>query len=201
MIITIANNKGGVGKTTTAYHFAAYFQQQAPTLLIDWDPGRNALGRAQRGGASVPFKVVPSSQGAMHAAKFKHIINDTKAREDVAELRDIAEGCDLLVIPVEPGADELQTTLQMIDTLRRHDIPASRYRVLVTKVPPPPERDGEQLHEALNAQDIPVFTTMIPRMKVFKIAAQLGVPVYDVKQKSADQAWNEYVRVCEEIAL
>ena len=37
MIISIAGFKGGVGKTTTAVHFAAYLQQSAPTLLIDGD--------------------------------------------------------------------------------------------------------------------------------------------------------------------
>ena len=38
MYITVTNYKGGVGKTTTAVHLAAYFQRLAPTLLIDGDP-------------------------------------------------------------------------------------------------------------------------------------------------------------------
>ena len=38
MIITIASFKGGVAKTTTAVHLAAYLQDRSPTLLIDGDP-------------------------------------------------------------------------------------------------------------------------------------------------------------------
>jgi chromosome partitioning protein len=44
MIITIASFKGGVSKTTTAVHLAAYLQKRSPTLLIDGDPNRSATG-------------------------------------------------------------------------------------------------------------------------------------------------------------
>ena len=42
MFITVASYKGGVGKTTTAVHLAAYLQTLAATLLIDGDPNRSA---------------------------------------------------------------------------------------------------------------------------------------------------------------
>ena len=40
MFITVTHFKGGVGKTTSAVHFAAFLQWLSPTLLIDGDPNR-----------------------------------------------------------------------------------------------------------------------------------------------------------------
>ena len=78
MVISVASYKGGVGKTTTAIHLAAYLQSRGPTLLLDGDLNRSSLRWAELGKLS--FKVVDHRQAAMHISRYDHVIVDTQAR-------------------------------------------------------------------------------------------------------------------------
>src|ERR1035441_9770426 len=116
MIITVASYKGGVAKTTTAIHIAAYLQKLAPTLLIDGDVIRAATQWAQRG-RGFPFKVVDETQGIKAAREYTngHVVIDTEANPSRVDFREVAEGCDLLVIPAVP---ETTATDGLIYTLK-----------------------------------------------------------------------------------
>jgi chromosome partitioning protein len=189
--ITVAHYKGGVGKTTTAVHFAAYLQTLGPTLLIDGDPNRSATAWAKRSG--FPFKIVDEKEGAYQARNYQHVVIDTEARPGVADFEALAKGCDLLVIPSVPASLDTDALVLTLEAARKAGLTTDKYRVLLTKVPPPPEQDGPQLRAVLREQGIPVFEAEIPRLKSFERAAAAGVPVYEVKQDSqAKRAWEAY---------
>lgn len=188
--------EGGVGKTTTAVHFASYLQQFAPTVLIDGDPNRSATTWARHG--KLPFKVVDERSAAKHVRGYDHIVIDTKARPEEEDLKALAEGCDLLIIPSKPDTLSLDALRLTTSTLRT--IGANNYRVLLTIVPPKPSRDGEDAHEALVKADYPVFRTLIRRYKAFEDAATEGVPVYALTgNKNALEGWNDYTEAAKEI--
>ena len=194
MIITVASFKGGVGKSTTSFHLADYFQKSAPTLLVDGDANRSALDWGERG--QVPFKVVDEKQAVKHARKYEHIIIDTPARPDEEELKTIAEGCDLLILPTSPDALALSATLKMVDAL--HDLDTS-YRILLTIVPPKPNKAGVEARAAIVDAELPIFESSIRRLAVFQKAALEGVPVHAVKDSMRAIAWQCYVDVAKEI--
>jgi chromosome partitioning protein len=189
--ITVAHYKGGVGKTTTAVHFAAFLQTLGPTLLIDGDPNRSATAWAKRSG--FPFQIVDEKEGAYQARNYQHVVIDTEARPGIADFEALAKGCDLLVIPTVPASLDTDALVLTLEAARRAGLTTNKYRVLLTKVPPPPEQDGPQLRAVLREQGIPVFNAEIPRLKSFERAAAAGVPVYEVKQDSqAKRAWEAY---------
>ena len=194
MIITVASFKGGVGKSTTAFHLAAYFSLSAPTLLVDGDANRSATDWGTRG--QVPFKVVDEKQAVKFARKYEHIIIDTPARPESDELKTIATGCDLLVLPTSPDALALGATLKMVDALHSLD---TNYRILLTIVPPKPNKAGIEARAAIESADLPIFKSSIRRLAVFQKAALEGVPVSAVKDSYSAIAMQCYVDVAKEI--
>jgi len=195
MIVTVASFKGGQAKTTTAVHLAAFFQEDKPTLLIDGDPNRSATGWAKRKG--LPFRVIDERQAARFARQYEHIIIDTQARPTQEDLHALAEGCDMLVIPVTPDALSLDALFLILDALE--DIGSRRFRVLLTIVPPRPSRDGEEARAKLEEVGVPILKTSIRRFVAFQKAALQGVPVYEVNDPNAQEGWEEYQQVGREL--
>src|SRR5260370_29005561 len=183
MITRATSHKGGVEKTTTDIHLAAYLQRFAPTLLVDGDAIRSATKWSQRGGnTGLPFKVVTHAQLVNHVHEYKngHVIIDTEGNPTDDDFRDLATNCDLLVIPAVPesvATDGLTHTLAKLRSLVN-----KTHRVLLTMVPPKPRTDGQQLRDMLGIERIPVFNAEIPRLAAFEKAAAEGAPVYSVKE-------------------
>jgi chromosome partitioning protein len=92
-------------------------------------------------------------------------------------------------------------TLGLVQTVKvLKDLGRTNYRVLLTKVPPPPENDGPQLRAHLDEMSIPIFKAEIPRLKAFDKAYYAGSPVYNVEDPRAERAWQAYNAVGKEIS-
>jgi chromosome partitioning protein len=200
VLITIANFKGGSAKTTSAMHIAAYMQTLGPTILGDGDIVRASVKWAARG-PGVPCKVLPIAQLAkeMRSFKYDHVVIDTEANPSDEDFKDIARGCDLLIIPTEPDSTARDGLIYTLAKLR--DINHNNHRVLITKAPPQPQTAAQALRDELVSDNIPLFKTDIPQLAAFKKASAQGTTVAHVKaDRNAWKGAMAYRRVGMEIA-
>lgn len=191
-ILTVTGYKGGVAKSTTAVHLATYFSDIGKTVLVDGDPNRTSVGWANRG--TLPFTVADERQAMKVISGADYVVIDTPARPNSDDLKELAKGCDLLVLPTAPDVLSLQP---MLETAR--DLGSANYRALLVIVPPYPSREGEVMLHDLLSGGVPVFKAMIRRTTGFPKAALAGIPIRDLNDSRAKIAWADYQALGDEI--
>jgi chromosome partitioning protein len=191
-IVTITGYKGGVGKSTTAIHLATFFSDLGKTVLVDGDPNRTARAWGERG--SLPFSVADERQAMKMLGDSDYVVIDTPARPHSDDLKELAKGCELLILPTAPDIVSLEP---MLETAR--ELGDTHYRALLTIVPPYPSKEGEVMRTELIEGGIPVFKTMIRRTVGFQKAALGGVPIRDLEDSKLRVAWQDYKSLGQEI--
>lgn len=174
--IAVANNKGGVGKTTTAVMLASLLTARGRVVLADGDEMTGSAMDWAEAGSGLPCEVVPvEALEDMDLSDVAVLMIDTRAGEDARDLLELARDVDLLIIPSKPDALSLRGLFKTLVPLQAAG--ATNYRVLLTDVPPAPSTDGHEARAALLDEGVPVFSQPIRRAAAFNKAALAGVPV------------------------
>lgn len=195
-MFTLLSVKGGVGKTVTAIHIAACLSEHGPTLLVDGDATRSATLWAQPG--NLPFRVVSERavSKVLAESRYDFIVVDTEANPTEADLKELAESSNYIIIPATPDGLGLQGARQTVEKLKRTGS-CTPFKILLTIVPPKPNRDGQEALSYLEEQELPHFEASIPRLVAFQRGVMTGVTVD--KLDRVGLCWLSYQRVNEEL--
>jgi chromosome partitioning protein len=192
MIISVLNQKGGVGKTTLSVNIAARLAADgARVLLLDADPQGSALDWAAARQDASAFPVLGLPRATLHkdigkfTQDYDHIIIDGPPRvTDLA--RSAIMAADLVVIPVQPSpydvwaAQEVVTLIQEAKIYKENlkSVFAVNRKIVNTAI-------GRDVGEALSTYETPVLQATVSQRVIFAEAAAVGKAVFELEPDSA----------------
>jgi chromosome partitioning protein len=182
MLVVMANEKGGTGKTTLAVGLACAWARRHRVVLVDADPQASAASWLD--GLSGPEVIAQPRSSGLGA-----VLQQQAARPDVdvvvvdtppglpPALREAVRVADHVVVPVRPSAVDLRALNATLDLVRLLAPETARVQVVITQA-----IVGTVLaHEAQKAAreyGAPVCRTVIYHRIAHAEAAQAGRPIF-----------------------
>jgi chromosome partitioning protein len=203
MIVSLINQKGGVGKTTAAVNLASGLAEAGNRILVvDADPqGSVVQWQSIADGAEFEVLHLPSPQLSKElktvSRRYDHIVVDSPpAIEDIT--RAAIEVSNLAIIPIAPSPLDIwssKETIALVNTLGK------KYRKLNAKIliyrKIPGTRLGKEARDAMQSYNLDILATEISQRIVFVEAMIAGLSVLKYAPKSI--AANEIRSLCVEI--
>jgi|TARA_B110000503_G_scaffold143147_1_gene242843 chromosome partitioning protein len=204
MIISLLNQKGGVGKTTLSINIAGAFSAKGyRVLLIDADPQGSSLDWAAKRKEDLIFNSIAISKPIIHkeidafVKNYDHIIIDGPPRVyDVA--RSAIAASNLILIPVQPSPYDVWAASDIVEQIREVAEPLSEIRkikksfVINRKIKN--TAIGRDVSDSLSSYGMDVLKTHIHSRIVYAESAAEGLCVHESDNDQAKLEINELVR-------
>ena len=190
MIISVQNQKGGVGKTTLAIHISYVLAaSNNKVLLLDSDPQGSARDWAAARETEPSFTVMALDRPTIHrdlpniATDYAHVVIDGPPR--VSELaRSGIIASDLIVIPVQPSPYDVWAAQEVINLINEASVFKENLKALfVINRKIVNTAIGRDVGEALRNYPVPVATSQICQRVALAESAATGQTVLETEPK------------------
>ncbi len=198
-VITVANSKGGTGKTTIATNLAVEFAKEKKVLLIDSDPQSSSMSfREAREKDDISACSICTHTLHNDVKTFKDsfdiILIDVGGR-DTKIFRSAIISADLAIIPLQPSQYDLFSSVETLDIVKEIQQAKEELKayfllnmcIAGTKI-------SAETTEALREfeQDIPLLETRLHSRVAFKnsVSGGLGVSEYESDGKASEEVRN-----------
>ena len=205
-VITIAQQKGGTGKTTLAVHLALAFikYHNLKVAIIDTDPqgslGKWFMIRSEKNisNQNLTFKTA-SLWGAQYESKILKqdhdiVIIDTPPKIE-SDARPAIEAANLFIIPVAPSPVDFWATEAIIEIAKK----AKRKILIQINRANHRSKLISKTYEYIKSINIPATKTLIGNRQIFIASMGEGKTVVEKQRKS--KAVEEIKKISEQILL
>lgn len=204
MIISVQNQKGGVGKTTIAVSVSHTLASRgASVLLVDADPQGSARDWAAAREDKPLFTVIGLDRPTIHrdlgaiAKNYDHVVIDGPPRvSDLARSAIIA--ADLVLIPVQPSPYDVWAAQEIVNLVNEASVYKENLKSVFTinrKIVN--TAIGRDVTEALSEYELPVLKSQVCQRVAFAESAASGQTVLETEPKG--QAAKEIVALVDEL--
>lgn len=206
MIISVLNQKGGVGKTTLSVNLArAYTKSNIKTLLVDSDYQGSAQRWHERSGGDLidmtclPMNTLDKDILKYVTGGYDRIIIDGIPR--VSTLTICAIKCaDLILIPVQPSPYDVWATADLVqnvhDKINLSDGRTKAAFVVSRKITG--TKLGRDIQEELKKLDLPVLINGTSQRVAYATSVEKGLTVLDGEYERSE-AFQEINNIMREI--
>ena len=152
-IITIAHQKGGVGKSTLALNLAYSFAKNVNTLLTDIDPQGSTI---QLSGITPDLSIIPFSND-IYSQNFEALFIDTPPYL-MNEILPIFLKSDVIIIPTKPGVSDIMAIRSTVDLVKGAKKTNKKLRAtIVLNMVKPRASITERVKEKLKEYGLPII--------------------------------------------